>query len=129
MASSKISMASWPLVLNRRSGGMAVTRDSTESLMCSSGVHCRKPARICPVPSRIQAACTVLIPFETCPAHPMYCLLTPAVCSPFFSCPVSSRARIFWCLLRRPFLRAAASGPSAPNRRTALIAPDASHIA
>jgi hypothetical protein len=101
----------------------------TRSLMCSSGIHCRNQASTCPVPSRIQAACTLLILFSTLPAHPMCWRFTPAVHSPFFSCPVSSSARILCRPFRRPCLRAAASSPSAPNLRTTPIAADASHDA
>jgi hypothetical protein len=39
----------------------------------------RRPGRCGPVPSRIQAAWTVLMPLATRPGHPMYCRFTPAV--------------------------------------------------
>ena len=40
-APSRTSMASCPLVRNRKSGGSAVTSDLTESAMSSAGIHCR----------------------------------------------------------------------------------------
>src|SRR5450756_596636 len=66
---------------------------------------------------------------NTVHAHPMCWRFTPAVCSPFFSCPVSSSARIFSRPFRLPRFRAAASSPSAPNLRTTPIASDASQDA
>src|SRR5450755_2507531 len=71
---------------------------------------------------------TVLIPFATRPAHPMYCRLTPAVASPAFSCPVSSIAPIT-SPPRRPARRAASSRPATANRRISLIAAKESQTA
>lgn len=51
-----------------------------------------------------------------------------AFSTPAFSCPVSSRARISSRPFRFP-CRRAASSPAAPNRRTVLIAADASQAA
>jgi hypothetical protein len=45
--------------------------------MSSAGIHCRAPASAWPVFSRTQARCTVLSPFATRPAQPMYCRFTP----------------------------------------------------
>src|ERR1035437_4613646 len=89
-----MSMASWPLVRNRRFSGSPVSRDFTGSWMCSAGIHWRAPISACPVFSRTYDRWTVLMPFATWPAHPMYWRLTPAVASPAFSCPVSSIAPI-----------------------------------
>src|SRR5712692_1578791 len=120
-ASAQISIASCPLVRNSRSAGSPVTSDRTGSLTCSRGIHCRAPISACPVFSRTYARCTTLIPFATRPAHPRYCLLTPAVAVPCFSCPVSSSApAVIPPALR--FRRAAPSSPATANRRTALIA-------
>ena len=70
----------------------------------------------------------MLIPLATRPAHPRYCLLTPAVELPCFSCPVSSStpARSPPCLR---FRRAAPSSPATADRRTMLIAASVSHRA
>ncbi len=70
----------------------------------------------------------MLIPLATRPAHPRYCLWTPAVELPCFSCPVSSRtpARI---PPGRRLRRAASSSPATANRRTMLIAASVSHLA
>ena len=46
------SMASCPLVRNRKSRGSAVTSDFTGSAMSSDGIHCRAPTSACPVFSR-----------------------------------------------------------------------------
>ena len=105
-----------------------MTSDFTGSSMCSRGIHCRAPASACPVFSRTYDRCTVLMPFATRPAHPMYCRFTPAVASPAFSCPVSSIAPITRPP-RRPPRRAASSRPATANRRISLIAAKASQAA
>src|SRR6266702_6093249 len=46
-ASAQISTASCPLVRNRRPGGSPVARDTTGSLACSRGIHCRAPISAC----------------------------------------------------------------------------------
>ena len=92
------------------------------------GIHCRAPISACPVLSRTYDRCTVLIPFATRPAHPMYCRFTPAVASPAFSWPVSSIAPIT-SPPRRRLRRAASSRPAAANRRTWLIAANVSQAA
>ena len=66
----------------------------------------------------------MLIPFSTPPAHPICCLFTPAVASPFFSCPDSSSAPI-----RNAPRRAASSRPDTANRRTTPIAAKVSQAA
>ena len=68
------------------------------------------------------------MPFATRPAHPMYCLFTPAVEVPCFSCPVSSSAPARIPPGRRP-RRAASSSPATTDRRTMLIAATVSHLA
>ena len=120
-ASAQMPIASCPLVRNRRSRGSPVTRDVTGSLMCSRGIHCRAPISACPVPSRTYARCTVLMPLATRPAHPRYCLLTPAVASALLLLPglVQRPDRI---PPARRFRRAASSSPATANRRTTLIA-------
>jgi hypothetical protein len=105
-----------------------MTSDVTGSSICSRAIHCRAPISACPVFSRTSDTCTVLIPFATRPAQPMYWRFTPAVAAPVFSCPVSSIAAITRPPRRRP-RRAAASSPAAANRRTSLIAAAASHDA
>ena len=125
----QISIASSPFVRNRRSSGSPARRDLTGSVTCSSGIHCRNPTSACPVSSRTSDACTVLIPFATPSAHPMCWRLTPAVHSPFFSCPVSSRASTVSRPFRRPCFRAADSSPDAANLRTTLIAAAVSQTA
>jgi hypothetical protein len=72
--------------------------------------------------------CTVLIPFATQPAQPMYCRFAPAVAVPAFSCPVSSSAPITRAPRRPPRL-AASSRPATANRRTSLIAANVSQHA
>ena len=89
-----MSMASCPLVRNSRSSGRPMTSDVTGSSMCSRAIHCRAPISECPVFSRTSDTCTVLIPFATRPAQPMYWRFTPAVAAPAFSWPVSSIAAI-----------------------------------
>src|ERR1017187_10358851 len=74
-----MSMASCPFVRNRRFSGRPVTSDFTGSVMSSAGIHWRAPASACPVFSRTYDRCTVLMPFATRPAQPMYCRFTPAV--------------------------------------------------
>jgi hypothetical protein len=54
---------------------------------------------------------TVLIPFATRPAQPVYCRFTPEVEEPCFSWPVSSSAPTV--IRRRRDRRAAASSPAA----------------
>ena len=105
-----------------------MTRDVTGSSMCSCGIHCRAPISACPVLARTYDRWTVLIPFATRPAHPMYCRFTPAVASPAFSCPVSSIAPIT-IPPRRRLRRAASSRSAAANRRTWLIAANVSQAA
>ena len=127
-ASAQMVMASCPLVWNTRSAGRPITWDFTGSAMCSAGIHCRAPISACPVLSRTYDKCTVLMPFSTLPAHPMYCLLTPAVDWPFFSCPDSSSAPIRRPR-RRPDRRAASSRPATANRRTTPITANVSQQA
>jgi hypothetical protein len=127
-ASAQMPAASCPLVANSRSGGRPMTRDRPGSPICSRGIHCRAPISACPVLSRTQDRCTVVIPLATFPAHPRYWRLTPAVAAPAFSCPVSSITPITRPRRRR-FRRAASSRPAAANRRTALIAAEVSQDA
>ena len=51
--------------------------------MSSAGIRCRAPMSAWPVFSRTQDKCTVLMPFATRPAHPMYWRFTPAVAWPY----------------------------------------------
>ena len=94
---------------------------------CSSCSRCSRS--FVQVSSRTSDACTVLIPFATPSAHPMCWRLTPAVHSPFFFCPVSSRASTVSRPFRRPCFRAADSSPDAANLRTTLIAAAVSQTA
>jgi hypothetical protein len=128
-ASAQMSMASWPLVRNLRSGGSPMSRDLAGSPMCSAGIHWRAPISACPVFSRTYDRCTVLIPFATRPAHPRYWRFTPQVASPAFSCPVSSIAPITRCPRRRFPRRAASSSPATANRHTTPIAAKVSQLA
>jgi len=105
-----------------------VTSDVTGSVTCSRGIHCRAPISACPTPCRTYDRCTVLIPLATRPAHPMYCLFTPAVAAPAFSCPVSSSAPTAIPPALR-LRRAAPSSPATACRRTTLIAPSVSQLA
>ena len=105
-----------------------MTSDVTGSAMCSRAIHCRAPIRACPAFSRTSDTCTVLIPFATRPAQPMYWRFTPAVAAPVFSWPVSSIAAITRPPRRRPRC-AAFSSPAQAKRRTSLIAAGASHDA
>ena len=105
-----------------------MTSDVTGSWICSRAIHCRAPISACPVFSRTSDTCTVLIPFATRPAQPMYWRFTPAVAAPVFCWPVSSIAAITRHPRRRP-RRAAAVSPAAANQRTSLIAAAASHDA
>jgi hypothetical protein len=127
-ASSQMSMASCPLVRNRRSSGSPVTSDVTGSLICSAGIHWRAPISACPVASRTYDRCTVLMPLAIRPAHPMYCRFTPAVAVPCFSCPVSSSAPTLMPPCRR-LRRAAASRPATANLLISLIAAVSSQAA
>ncbi len=104
-------MASSPFARNRRSSGRPVTSDFTGSLMSSAGIRWRAPASACPVFSRTYDRCTVLIPFATRPAQPMYCRFTPEAADPCFSWPVSSSAPAVIRLRRDR--RAAESSPAA----------------
>ena len=115
-AAASVSQISWPAA---PWCGTKVQRQPHDQrlhriLDVLAGIHCRAPISACPVPSRTNDTCTVLIPFATRPAQPMYCRFTPAVARPAFSCPVSSIAPI----TRRPRRPAAAapSRPAAPNR-------------
>ena len=56
-----------------------MTSDVTGSSICSRAIRCRAPISACPVFSRTSDTCTVLIPFATRPAQPMYWRFTPAV--------------------------------------------------
>jgi hypothetical protein len=69
------------------------------------------------------------LPFATPSAHPICWRFTPAVHSPFFSCPVSSSAPTRMSPRLRPRLRAASSSPPAENFRTCDIAAAVSHDA
>ena len=95
--------------------------------MSPAGTHCRAPASAWPVFSRTYDRWTVLMPFATRPAHPMYCRLTPAVADPCFSWPVSSSAPTVIRLRRER--RAASSRPAAAYFLTWLIAAVSSHEA
>ena len=114
-----------PLVRNRNSSGSPVTSDFTGSSMSSAGIHCRAPVSACPVLSRTQDRCTVLMPFATRPAQPMYCRLTPAVELPCFCWPVSSSAAT--AIRRRRHLLAAWSSAATACLLTWLIAAISSH--
>ena len=105
-----------------------MTTHFTGSSICSRGIHCRAPISACPAFSRTYDRCTVLIPFATRPAHPMYWRFTPAVAWPAFSCPVSSIATITRPARRFP-RRAASSSPVTANRRTTAIAASVSQAA
>src|ERR1700722_2652792 len=95
--------------------------------MSSAGIHCLAPISACPVLSRTLDRCTVLIPFATRPAQPMYWRFTPDVELPCFSWPVSSSAPT--AIRRRRDRRAAAPSPAAAYLLTWLIAADSSHDA
>ena len=64
-----------------------MTSDFTGSSMCSRAIHCRAPISECPVFSRTSDTGTVLIPFATRSAQPMYWRFIPGGRLAAFSWP------------------------------------------